>query len=126
MNKITSNKERGYLGENIAQRYLIANGYKIVMTNSVNGAFEIDIIARDPMNSDFVFIEVKTSMNTLRRSAFSPSDRVDWKKIARIKISGQKYLAKIGELEQAWRIDVISILINPQTKTAKLKHFKNI
>ena len=51
--------ETGKLGENIACRYLVENGYKIIERNFRQKWGELDIIAKAP-DKTLVFVEVKT------------------------------------------------------------------
>ena len=85
----------GTFGEKQAQNYLKKRGYKILATNYVGGAGEIDIIALEAIKArktrpdynnmsetmkaeDYVvFVEVKARNNT---SYGTPSDYVDHKK----------------------------------------------
>ena len=52
-------RARGYIGEDIAVRFLKRRGYGIVATNAVVCGVEIDIIALD--GDTVVFAEVKSS-----------------------------------------------------------------
>jgi len=57
-------KEIGYLGEGVAERYLIQKNYLILAKNYTIKGGEIDIIAQDLDNLDLVFVEVKTRLTT--------------------------------------------------------------
>lgn len=98
------NKQIGQQGENIAAKYLIDKGYKIIESNFHSRYGEIDIIAQD--NDTICFVEVKnySSNNLLNINyAISPSKR---KKI----ISTAKfYIAKNKVDSMPCRFDAIFI-----------------
>ena len=56
-------KAIGDVGEEIAVKYLISNGYKILERNTNHAGVEIDIIAKD--KKAIVFCEVKTRSDVL-------------------------------------------------------------
>lgn len=119
--------ELGFFGENLAKKYLVSNNYQILISNLKIFNFEIDIVARDNLTSDIVFFEVKTSKNNYNKSAYHPYDRVDWTKIKKIQHAAQKTIIRnFGAADQAWRIDILSLVINPELCKAKLQHFKNV
>lgn len=121
-----STKELGKYGEDIAVNYLKKNGYKILDRNYVKiwegkQRGEIDIVAKN--KGIISFIEVKTQGS---ESAFLPEDKVDYKKRKKLIKMGQIWLSeKKIPLDSNWQIDVISILIDRETKKAKIRHFKN-
>ena len=65
-------KQIGKEGEDIAEKYLLANGYKIIDRNFYARQGEIDIIAKQ--KNEWVFIEVKTRTNDIYGK---PIDAVD-------------------------------------------------
>ena len=67
-------KELGTVGEDIAAKYLIEQNYKIITRNFMCRQGEIDIIARDTLKKEIVFIEVKTRTS---QKYGSPSEAVD-------------------------------------------------
>lgn len=114
-----SNKAVGEKGELLAQEYLIKQGYEIVETNKRFSRFcEIDIIAKD--KDTLVFIEVKT-----RSSDFcgSPLEAITKTKYENIKTGLFSYLNETKIKYKNFRIDVISIILNPDIK---INHLKNI
>lgn len=130
-------KELGNFGEKIACYYLGKKGYKILDRNYskkwVQGPQkgEIDIVAeKDKIIS---FIEVKTlrwAQDSQKTSAqgggFLPEDKVNFQKQKQLIKVAQDWLSeKRISLESKWQIDVISIKIDPNTKKAKIRHFKN-
>lgn len=119
----TKNKEIGAKGELLAQEYLKKQGYKILETNrqfqdGMKKSCEIDIIAVD--RNSLVFIEVKT-----RSTDFcgSPLEAITKEKYQNIKTGLFNYLRETKVRYKRFRIDAISIILNPELK---IKHLKNI
>ncbi len=114
-----SNKLIGQKGEQLAEEYLKKQGYKIIETNKRFSRFcEIDIIAKD--KETLVFCEVKT-----RSSDFcgSPFEAITRTKYENIKTGLFSYLQETKIKYKNFRIDVISIILNPDIK---INHLKNI
>lgn len=113
------NKETGAKGEFIAQEYLKKKGYEIIEINKRFSRFcEIDIIAKD--KDTLVFVEVKT-----RSSDFcgSPLEAITKTKYENIKTGLFSYLQETKIKHKNFRIDAISVLLNP---AVKINHLKNI
>ena len=113
------NKEVGIKGELLAQEYLLKLGYQIIETNKrFSRLCEIDIIAKD--RDTLVFVEVKT-----RSSDFcgSPFEAVTKTKYENIKKGLYSYLQEPKIKFKKFRIDAISVVLNP---SLKIKHLKNI
>lgn len=113
------NKETGAKGELIAQEYLKKQGYEIIETNKRFSRFcEIDIIAKE--KETLVFVEVKT-----RSSDFcgSPLEAITKIKYENIKTGLFSYLQETKIKYKKFRIDAVSIILNPEVK---INHLKNI
>jgi len=94
----------GARGEDIAARLLEAAGYTVDGRNYHCRYGELDLICRH--DSVIVFCEVK-----LRRSTAygAPEEALTPRKLARLTLAAQTYLAE-RDLEQAdWRLDVVAI-----------------
>ena len=102
-----SHIEIGKQGENLAAAYLTLRGYRILQRNIRTQAGEIDIIARD--GETIVFVEVKANQRV--HEAFTPSVRVDHRKIARLHNAAELWLETEREkgVELSGRIDVIEV-----------------
>ena len=119
----TKNKEVGEKGELLAQEYLKKQGYEIVETNKSfqNGAkktCEIDIIAKH--KDTLVFVEVKTRLSDF---CGSPFEAITKTKYENIKTGLFSYLNETKIKYKNFRIDAISIILNPEIK---IQHLKNI
>ena len=113
-----TNISLGKNGEEIAQKFLVKQGYKIIETNKRFSRFcEIDIIALD--NKTLVFVEVKTRKTDI---CGSPMEAITPAKYNHIKQGLYTYLQENPNYKN-FRIDVIAITIKPELK---IEHLKNI
>ena len=106
-------RARGYIGEDIAVRFLKRRGYRIVATNAVVCGVEIDIIALD--GDTVVFAEVKSSDSD---TAY-PAERVSARQRARYVAAAQAYRVKHSLYDADFRFDVIEVA------GSRLSHIKN-
>lgn len=127
MNRESSSEERkklGQWGEEIASRYLIKRGYKIMARNLAWPGGEVDIVAKD--KERIIFVEVKTNRR-LYSEEFAPEWRVDWRKRRQIIRTVNLFLDRyFPEEEKEWQIDVISIIPQKEQKRVVIRHFKNV
>lgn len=117
------NRETGTQGELLAQEYLKKQGYEILETNKqfqdgAKKACEIDIIAKH--KDTLVFVEVKT-----RSSDFcgSPLEAITKSKLENIRTGLYSYLSESKVKYKKFRIDAISVILNPEIK---IQHLKNL
>lgn len=118
-----STRDIGIFAENIAQKYLQDKGYKILDLNYKRKFAEIDIIAE--IENKIVFCEVKANLGNAAE-IYSPEKRVDLEKFKKLAYASQMYINDRGLMEKEWQIDIISVVVNPEIKKAKIRHFKNI
>lgn len=116
-----SKREFGDIGENIACKYLVDKKYKIIERNFSCKQGEIDIVAKDLVKNEYVFIEVKTRSNF---SYGKPAEAVTDIKQKHI-LKSTKYYLHIHKLENAFiRFDIIEIYLNKHKY--KLRHLKQV
>ena len=109
-----NNKEKGRLGEDIASKYIISKGGKIIEQNYRTKVGEVDLIVR--INGELVFIEVKSRSNV---HYGYPSEAVNDKKKRKI-INVAKYYILDNELtDVSIRFDVIEIYLRAKKITGK-------
>ena len=106
-----SSRETGVLGESLALRYLLDEGYELVERNYRTRHGEIDLILRSSADT-LVFVEVKTRRGT----AFGdPLEAVTPSKQARVRLMAEAYLAGKGTVFadgfEEMRFDAVGILI---------------
>ena len=109
----------GNNGEKIASEYLEKNHYEIIKRNFRCKQGEIDIIAYDDKNREYVFVEVKTRTNF---EYGKPVDSVNKMKQKHI-VSATKYYIYLHNLENKYiRFDIIEIYKKDQYI---INHIKN-
>ncbi len=117
----------GALGENIAFRYLLSAGYKVIARNYREGFDEIDIIGIDSSNK-LIFFEVKSRLIKNEHFIFfTPEDNFSFSKSRRIIRICQKFVAKhpfFIKDDIGWQIDLIAISLKG-SYFYDLKHYKN-
>ena len=116
-----NNQNIGKNGEEIASNFLKEKGFEIIETNFHKLEGEIDIIAFDKKQKEYVFVEVKTRNNY---KFGYPEEAVTMNKVKKIIKTGHCWLEKEKKQESYWRIDVIAI--NLENNKTEIKHFKNI
>ena len=115
-------KHLGEMGEDLAEKYLIENGYKIIQRNYRNTFGEIDIIAKK--QGVLVFVEVKTR-NSIHANNFLPEQSVNFHKQMKLRKLCEMFNVEHHNENQEWQIDVISILIDKSTQKATINHIEN-
>lgn len=111
----------GNFGENIAKKYIIKKGYKIIAQNKNFSNYEIDIIAQ--IKNKIVFFEVKTSSNY---SLSDPEDYIDNRKLKNLKKASYIYSREERKSLEKIFFDLLAIKIDSKKKIATVKHYKNI
>lgn len=113
-----NNKEIGAKGELLAKDFLVSKGYQIIELNKRFSRFcEIDIIALE--KDVLVFVEVKTRSSNLCGSGL---EAITKNKYENIKTGVFSYLQENPQFKK-YRIDAISIMLNPEVE---IRHLKNI
>ncbi len=98
---------RGRLAEEIAARYLAAQGMQVVERNARCGGGELDIVARE--GETIVFVEVRSRR---RGSRFSPEASVDRVKRRRLAGAAAAWLAGRGLSLSRCRFDVVAVVVS--------------
>ena len=109
-------KRIGDLGEQLAKKYLLEQGYEILFENWRHKRCEIDLIAQK--EEICVFIEVKTRKN---ESFGTPETFVDDKKMAKMNEAAEAFLILYPNHKEL-RFDIISI-INQPNNAPEIQHF---
>jgi putative endonuclease len=109
----------GRLGERIACRYLMKQGFDILARRYRARPGEIDLIAFE--GELLVFAEVKT-----RASAEygDPYEFVDWQKQQRFRRAAEEFIAHHDLGQYAYRFDIISVL-RPGTREEQVALYRN-
>lgn len=115
------NKNVGSRAEELACRYLVSLGYKILERNYLIRGGEIDIIAKD--KDYLVFVEVKARYSHdfgLPIEAITP-----WKVKALLK-TALFYIQKVGWGDKGYRLDVVCIDYAKSKEDPEIELIKNI
>ncbi|HRY63178.1 MAG TPA: YraN family protein [Patescibacteria group bacterium] len=115
-------KEKGRLGERLAEDYLQKNNYKIREKNYYTRWGEIDIVAEDEGSGEVVFVEVK--MRNSNTCGY-PEEAVDERKVEKMALAAENYLEKKEE-QCDYRFDCLAIVGDLASRKATIKHYKNI
>jgi len=111
----------GRKGEDIACKFLLQKGYKIIERNFRKSYAEIDIIGTK--DNTLVFIEVKTRTST---NFGAPFESITYWKLKPLIKTAQFYASIHPKLPQALRIDAIAVYIKRDSKVEKIDHIENI
>ena len=116
----SNNKSIGDLGEKIAEKYLIAQGYKILDKNFRYKTGEIDLIGKD--GEYITFIEVKT-----RTSSYFgfPREAVTYLKQQKIYRTAQIYILQKKFFNFNFRFDVVEVFLSDISGNHKVKLIKD-
>lgn len=126
-------RKTGNLGEDLACRFLIRNGFSILERNYLKKCGEIDIIAKK--ESSLHFIEVKSvSCETIPKLSSEtagdnhrPEDNIHTWKLARIAKTLQVYLSERNVSgETNWQFDVITVKIDVKRLISRVLLLENI
>lgn len=101
------NRDKGRVGEKIAEKYLKSRGYRIVERNFETDLGEIDLIVTD--DKVLIFVEVKA------RSSLefgSPCESVDKRKQRKINMVAGQYIKRNMYFGVAVRFDVLEIYLD--------------
>lgn len=128
------------MGEDIACKFLVKRDYKILDRNYRKKWGEIDIIAQK--DGKINFIEVKTvsraaePKTNLQNKLVRPTNQNDWYrpeenvhawKLKRLFRAIQTYLLeKNVPDETGWQLDVMAVILDFNTKTAKIRITENV
>ncbi len=134
MKKLTEKRKIGNLGEDLACRFLMKQGFDIIERNYLKKCGEIDIIAKN--KGKIHFIEVKSvshettlsvSVETNGNGGFRPEDNVHPWKLQRLARTIQVYLQeKNVPHETDWQFDVITVFIDKKQLISKVNILENV
>ena len=119
-------REKGNIGEDIACRFLMKQGYKIADRNYLKKWGEIDIVAQKA--GLLHFFEVKSVMRKRGDGAdFKPEENVHVLKRGRLRRVIQTYLAeKKVDINTEFFFHVIVVYMNPVNRRASVSLIENV
>mgnify|MGYP001591997426 CR=1 FL=1 len=150
------NKDVGRIGEDVACKFLMKQGYQILTRNYLKKWGELDIIATKSKKT--YFVEVKTVSKDLTKvnsfknidkkdekrnetvscetnnnvihetnDEYRPEDNIHPWKLKRLSRVIQTYLSEKNFTEEDhWQFDAITVFLDLKNKSAKVDHLKDI
>lgn len=124
----------GILGEDLAEVFLMKQGFKILDRNYLRKWGEIDIVAKKGKSLRFVEVkavscEIHTN-NVSRETLFNefrPEENVHEHKLKRLSRVIQTYLIeKHVSPETPYQIDVVAVWVDVKTKKARVEFLENV
>ncbi len=115
-------RAKGRLGEQEAEKYLRMNNYQILAKNYYTRWGEIDIIARDKVTEELVFVEVKMRQSDIYGY---PEEAVDERKMKKLAVAAERYVEQF-KVEGDYRFDCLAIEREIRTGQITVRHYKNI
>lgn len=117
---MATHNDLGKWGEDVAARYLVDNGYRIIQRDWKSGHRDIDIVASN--GKVVVFVEVKTRRNRLYAE---PITSVDYRKMQNLRVAMNHYI-KSNRMDKPCRFDVITVIGMPEDPTPEVNHIEDI
>jgi len=118
------NYQKGKIGEGIAKKFLIKNGYEAIKSNFQNRWGEIDLIMTK--KKTLVFVEVKLKVGD---QYGAPEEMITPGKIKQITRIGQLFIQQNPKLSHGFpsqRIDAVCIVLDENKKVERINHYKSI
>jgi len=113
-------QELGKLGEDLAARHLLREGYVIVTRNYRCAEGEMDIVARQ--GSRLAFVEVRTR----RGSAYgTPKESITRSKQERLVRVASDYLSAHNLSDVDWGIDAVCVQFTPGGELCSIELIRN-
>lgn len=119
-NQQKHNQIFGRWGEDQAADFLLQRGYTILGRNIRTPEGEIDLIVRK--NEIVVFVEVKARSHS--QNGY-PEEAITEEKMEHMLNSAEHYLLEHPELEENWRVDVISVTGRPNEMNPQIEWFED-
>lgn len=111
-------QELGLLGERIAARWLLAEGWDLRARRFRSGHRDIDLVVE--RSGVVAFVEVKAR----RGHCFGdPVEAVNWRKQRELRRSAQVWIDRFGRRGVSYRFDVIGVLIDDHR--VRVRHIEN-
>ncbi|MCX6778787.1 MAG: YraN family protein [Candidatus Magasanikbacteria bacterium] len=111
----------GRYGENLAARFLISKGFKILARNFQTRYGELDLVAE--REGVIHFVEVKT--RTGLRSG-EPEEAINYFKMRRLQSAAQSFLLSRNLVDVGCQFDSVALVLDLKAKKAKVRLIENI
>ena len=128
---MAKHNELGQIGEEIACKFLVKQGFKVILRNYRKKWGEIDIITEK--EGKIHFIEVKSvsceSLDNVsyEKGGFRPEDNLHPQKIKRLSRTIQTYLLEMDVSDETeWQFDVICVYVSMVKRVGRVKFLEDI
>ena len=111
----TSTRTLGRAAEELAARWLVDRGYRVVARNHATRRGEVDLVCRE--GSTLCFVEVRSRS---RRDFGSPAASIDVRKARRVVAAAMDWAMRHGGLDQEIRFDVVAVDVTDGTPRIEL------
>ncbi len=128
---MAKHNEIGKIGEDLASKWLISNGYQVIERNYLKKFGEIDIVARE--TNKVHFVEVKTvSYGTkhdleyaISHETWRPEENIHREKIRRFKNTIEVWLIENKYIGN-WQIDIMTVRLVLDEKFVRVNMIDNV
>ncbi|ADG74376.1 protein of unknown function UPF0102 [Cellulomonas flavigena DSM 20109] len=110
----------GRYGEDVAARFVAAQGWTVLARNWRCGEGELDIVALD--GDELVAVEVKTRRST---AYGHPAEAVTHRKLARLRRLTARWLTEHDVRVRSVRVDVVAVVV-PRAGAAQVEHLVGV
>ena len=118
------NRKVGKEGEEIAAKFLLDKGYKILERNYHTRFGEIDLIASK--NNVLAFVEVKLKHGN---DFGTPEEMIGYSKLSQVQRMAQFYLMdkpKMAAIYKTYSIDAVCIMMGEDGEIKRINHYDNL
>lgn len=118
------NRDKGRLGESLAEVFLVKNGYKIIERNFHTRFGEIDLIVSK--NQKLIFVEVKLKIG---EDFGTPEEMITKHKLKQVEMTAQSFLLKHPEYEKfydSFQVDAVCVVLDEEKQIKRIDHYENI
>ena len=126
----SGSQKTGEVGEGVAAKFLMKQGFSILDRNYTKKWGEIDIVAEK--DSKLYFVEVKSVVRNLESvthettDEYRPEDNMHPWKLKRLSRAIQTYILSKKFDDREWQVDLLVVFLDLETKKAKVKVVKDI
>lgn len=123
---ITSKRQTGNLGEEIAVQFLVKKGFKIIERNYNKPWGEIDIIAEK--GNIVRFVEVKSVSREIKEGVtreidYRPEELVNARKLRKLARTAALYMESKRD-KREFQIDAIGVIMDESKRIARCRFFE--
>jgi len=132
MKNLTHNNQIGKLGEDLACRFLMKHGFKIIERNYLKKCGEIDIVAEK--DSIIHFVEIKSVscenidyVSSETGDRYKPEDNMHPWKLGRLAKTIQMYLLEKNVSDETdWKFDAVTVFIDIKRRKSRVFMIDNV